>query len=227
MARDLTKQQVAAAFGVSARTVNRWLEQGCPHTRVTGKPRMNREEVARWRATGAGDDAPGEARKSAPSASLGNAELARRRVVARRGELELAQEKGLKDLDLGDRILAAETYTEFKALTKQIWALVARGTLSPPRARALLGWAAENRKALKDTREVEGDDDPERFHLVSQEALHLVEDFEWIVSDTRRAEIREHMQRQRALDEEEHPNVDLADGVPEEPETQTGEEEPA
>ena len=52
MKRTLTKTRLAALLGVQTRTVNRWLEQGCPCSREKGRPLFNAEEVQRWRQQG-------------------------------------------------------------------------------------------------------------------------------------------------------------------------------
>jgi len=212
-ARQATKSDIAALFGVSTRTVNRWLEQGCPASRdERGRPLMNAEEVRRWRGrdAGPGDD-PAPAGTPTPSrASLARVDLVRKVTQAKRSELELAAEQALKDLGLDEKILAAKSYEDYVAIDLEIGALLARGALGPARARAIQSVIADARQNTKAHLEGEEDDEPERLILLTEEGAELVRAFEGIVSDERREALLAHVRAEAALDAEEYPNVDLA-----------------
>lgn len=224
--RTVTKAELAEALNVKPRTVTRWVAKGCPNERgPAGQLLFDLAEVVAWRrqrdAEAVDDDA--DERGPPPAAdptqaTLRKAELARKLTLARRTELELAAERGLKDLELGDKIRAAKTHDDMLAISSEVCALIGSGDLSPTRGRAIQALLAEMRRSLKEHLGAEGGEDPERIVLLSEEGTRLVEDFEAIVSDERRAQILEHVAQQRAVDEEESPNVDLAALTPDEAE---------
>ena len=232
MSRTLSRAQLATALGVDQRTVTRWVDMGCPHSRIKRRLLFNEAEVRAWcaqhglvlpGAAPVGDGAPA----SAPRAPLAMADLARKLTLAKRSELELAAQRGLKDLGLDEKIRKARTFEDYAALDREVGALIANGTLTPDRARAIQGSIADARQNTKAHLESGQGHEIERFVLASEDALAIAEAFEGIVSDERRAALVAHVRAEAAADLAEHPNVDLADGVPEEPETQTGDEEPA
>jgi len=202
--RKLTKQNLATLLGVSPRTVNRWLEQHCPHSRdERDRPMFNAEEVRAWRAAR-------EADQDSQRASIAKAELVRKVTIAHRNELALAAERGLKDLDLGERIRAAKTHEDLVEISKEVGALLGSGALSPARGRAIQALMAEARHNMREHREAEGEEDPESLILVTLDGARLLRSFEGIVSDDRRASILQHVDSEAQLDLQEHPNVDLA-----------------
>lgn len=221
----LTKTEVAALFGVTPRTVNNWMDRGCPSKRGSdGRCLFDEEAVRAWRLTDAADGEPaadgGGASPADPSAraTLAKAELVRKLTQARRQELELAAERGLKDLELAETIRGASTHDDMLAISREVCALIGSGALSPTRGRAIQGLLGEMRRSLKEQLGAGDGEEPERIVLLSEEGTRLVEDFEAIVSDERRARVLEHMAAERAIDEEENPNVDLAALSPEEAE---------
>lgn len=229
----LTKGQLAKAKGVSVRTVDRWLEKGCPSVLVDGQRRFEVEAVDAW--LDAADPEPEVAAPgtdpASPSAPVPRdparqADVVRRVAQARKSEMELAAERALRDLGLDVKIRACKSFEDFKAIDLEVAALLANGTLSPDRARAIEGSIANARQNTKAHRDAgDGQDDLARFALASEEALKIIEAFEGIVSDERRQKIVEHVLAEAATDLAENPNVDLAEGVPEEPETNTSDEE--
>lgn len=49
MSRSLTKEQAARAFGVPARIVDRWLQDGCPHSHVRDDLLLfDQDELVGW-----------------------------------------------------------------------------------------------------------------------------------------------------------------------------------
>ena len=110
--RRATKRDIAAVFGVQPRTVNRWLEQGCPHSRDDrGRPRFDPGAVRAWREGGGTDAGTGGGTPPPESrATFARADLVRKVTQAKRSELELAAELELKDLGLDAKILAAKSY---------------------------------------------------------------------------------------------------------------------
>lgn len=220
MSRPLTRAQLASALSVNPRTVTGWVSEGCPCTRDGNRLLFDEAAVRAWRAKRGNQAADGAtpSEGDAPLTSrdsLARAELVRKLTVARKNELELAAEKGLKDLDLASRIRGAKTHDDMLAISSEVCALVGSGALSPARGRTIQGLLAEMRHSLKEHRDTEVDEDAERFVPLTNDGASLVEDFEAIVSDERRAALLDHARGQRVLDEAEHPNVDLAEGVEE------------
>ena len=224
MKRTLTSKQIAAIFGVTDRTVRWWASDlGCPHTRSGRRYLFDEAEVRAWQAgrpqadlaeppPGAGPPAP-SAPPLASRDSLAKAELARKITVARRNEMDLAAERGLKDLDLGDRIRAAESHHDLAVISKEVGALLGTGALHPSRGRAIQALLAEARHNLREHRQVEGDEEPQRLLLVSEEGAELLEAFEWIVSDERRARVLALAKAEAEEDAAEDPHVDTAQGI--------------
>ncbi len=226
MTRTLTRAEVAKALGVSPRTVTTWVAEGCPRTRDGERDLFDAVEVRRWRegraaspaappATSVAGGAAGPAGDGLdvglpPRDSLVRAELVRKLTIARKNELELAAEKGLKDLDLGARIRAAKSHDDMLTISSEVCALVGTGALSPARGRTIQGLLAEMRHSLKQHRDTEVDEEAERFVLLTDDGLQLVEAFESIVSDERRALVLAHVRAARAQDESEQPDLDLA-----------------
>lgn len=214
----VTKSELAEIMNVQPRTVTRWVgEQGCPHERVGGQLVFDLAQVVAWRRQrDAGDDEPDDrpAGDVASQGTLRKAELARKLTQARKNELELQAERSLKDLDLDTQVRAAESLEDLVAIGKEALALVASGRLSPTRGRAIQGLLGETRQAMTKQRDVASEGEPERIHLATPEGVALLEDFEWIVSDERRAGIRAYARREREADEEEFNTFDLAADLP-------------
>ncbi len=201
----MTKAQVAALFGVSTRTVTAWVARGCPVTARPGRPHLFSEaEVRHWRR---GEEGP----KGSPSSeTLRKAELARKLTLARRNELELAAERGLPDLQLDEQIRAARTHDDLMEISKEVGALLGSGSLSPARGRAIQSLLAEARHNMREHRQAEGNDEPDRLILLTSEGAELVRMFEAVCSEERRAGILAHVQAEAEIDLTEHPNVDMA-----------------
>lgn len=206
--RTLTKADVARVFGVSKRTVTSWVAKGCPVTPQPGRSHLfNEDEVREWRkrALGVGEDPSVAASRD----NLARAELARKITLARRNELELAAERGLRDLDLDEQIRAAKTHDDLMEISKEVGALLGSGALSPARGRAIQSLLAEARHNMKEHREASGDDDLERLLLITEEGGELVRLFEGMISDERRESILVTVRAEAELDLIEFPNVDL------------------
>lgn len=213
--RTLTKDEVARIFGVSKRTVTSWVAKGCPVTPQPGRSHLfNEDEVREWRqrALGVGD----EPAVAASRDNLARAELARKITLARRNELELAAERGLRDLNLDEQIRAAKTHDDLMEISKEVGALLGSGALSPARGRAIQSLLAEARHNMKEHREAEGDDDLERLVLLTEEGGELVRLFEGLISDERREAILATVRSEAELDLIEFPNVDLTRAAQEE-----------
>ena len=229
MTRLLTLDQLADALQVTKRTATRYVKKGCPSSE--DGQLFNEAEVRAWcaqeglrllpppatSAPSVAQPAGAAAPPVASRASLQTAELARRLTIARKNELELAAEKGLKDLGLGERIRAAKTHADLLEFTKQVIELVGEGSMSPVRARSLQGLLAQAARQLKASRETDSDGETERLILTTEEGGELVEAFEGIVSDERRAECTAFVLDAAARDLEENPNVDLAEHLAEDP----------
>ena len=219
--RAQTRAELCAALRVSVRTVTNWVAAGCPHERrPDGQLLFDVAEVRAWRALR--DDLPGdEGPPLLPIDSKERVKLAQALTQVRISELALEAERALKDLSLAEQIRAVTTLDDLAKVGKEATALVSEGRLSPTRARSIQGLLHETRQAMTKQRQVVSEDTAERAFLASPEGIALLEAFEWIVSDERRAALLEHARREAALDEEEHPNLDLAGDLPAE-----GEDEP-
>lgn len=218
---SLTKAEVAALFGVTPRTVNNWMDRGCPNERgPDGRCLFDATAVRAWRQDLKAEESasPGGPTDFASRANLVKADLVRKLTQARRQELELAAERGLKDLELADTIRGAKTHDDMLAISREVCALIGSGALNPTRARAIQQSLGDMRRHLKEHLDSGGAEDSERIVLLSDEGVRLVDDFEAIVSDERRGQILEHVSHERQVDEEEHPNLDLAALSPEEAE---------
>ncbi len=217
MTRDLTKAQLAEALGVTTRQVNRWLKQGLPCTREGGKPLMNADEARAWRAArtnaaaeDADDEEEGEARPGATLDTLARAELARKLTIAKKHELELAAEKGLKNLDFAGKVRRARTEDEVLEITSEACALVSSGAMTPQRGNSVEKLLARMLRCIVARRDVDGDEDQDTLLIVTREGHDLLDLFEGIVSDERRTRILEHVRGEAATDLTEHPNTDTA-----------------
>lgn len=214
--RDRTRDEIADALGVQPRTVTGWVAEGCPCDRKGRRLLFNEAEVRAWRARRGGpppgmtpDDGP-DPPPVASRDSLARAELARKLTVARKNELELAAERSLKDLPLADRARNAKTIEDLAATALEALALVCSGQMTAARGRTIQGLLGEARHGLKDKREVEGEDDQEQLLIVTQEGHDLLDLFEGIVSDERRAAVLEHIRAEAEADLAENPNTDTA-----------------
>lgn len=215
--RDRTRDEIAEALGVQPRTVTAWVAEGCPCDRKGRRLLFNEIEVRAWRARRGGgpvasaaqDDGPDPALVT-PRDSLARAELARKLTVARKNELELAAERSLKDLPLADRARNAKTIEDLASTALEALALVCSGQMTAARGRTIQGLLGEARHGLKDKREVEGEDDQERLLIVTLQGHDLLDLFEGIVSDERRAAILAHVRAEAQLDLAENPNTDTA-----------------
>jgi len=212
-AQFLTPKQLAPLLGKTPRTIRRWLdEEGCP--RAGDSPlRAREDEVRAWCAEQGRHLKPAaEARSRRPS--LAQAELARKLTIAKRNELDLAAERGLKNLGLADKIREAETHDDLLAYTKEVTALVSDGLLPVSRGNTLRSLVAQMGRTLTARLEQEVSADKHGFAMGSPEGVELMEAYEWIICPDRQQRVREYVQREAALDAEEYPNVDLTENPP-------------
>jgi hypothetical protein len=221
MTRDLTLDQLAEALRVTKRTAARYVKKGCPSSE--DGQWFSEAEARAWCAqeglrllppltpdTPRAPSAPATAARASGALDVKKADLARKLTLAQKAQREMAAERRLKDLGLDEKIRAVQTHDDLLTYTKEVMALVGSGELSATRGQTLRSLVAVAGRTLKAKRETEGGDEPERLYLASSQGIALLEAFEWIVSDERRSEILAHVRREREVDEEEHPNVDLA-----------------
>jgi len=209
-----TKKQIADALGVGLRTVTNWITRGCPSTvGDNGRRLLHLTEVQAWRANRS-QRQPANPGRASRTPTLAQAELARKLTIAKRNELALATERGLKGLGLADKIRAAETYDDLLAYTKEVTALVSAGHLGVARGNAIRSLVAQMERTLNTRREVEGEG-TERFAMGSPAAIEIMEAWEWIICRERRARVRDYVLEEARLDAEEYPNVDLTEHPPE------------
>lgn len=214
--KTLSASALARVLGKTERTVRRWPAMGCPVAQE--KPlRFNEAEVRAWCA-GRGlkvapprnEPAPTAPSPGAPRLDAKAADLVRKVTAAKKDQREYDAERRLKDLGLDEKIRGVKTHEDLLTYTLEVMALIGSGDMIPERGRVLRSLVAEATRALRVIRESDGDVEPERIHLASPQGVALLEAFEWIVSDERRAEILAHVQRERELDEEEFDTFDLA-----------------
>jgi len=221
--QTLSASELARVLGKTERTVRRWPAMGCPVAQE--KPlRFDEAEVRAWCAGRGLKVAPPRPRSErAPMAPAQEsprpldakaAELVRKVTAAKKDQREYDAERRLKSLGLDEKIRAVKTHEDLLTYTLEVMALIGSGDMIPERGRVLRGLVAEATRVLRATREGEGGGEPERLHLASPQGVALLEAFEWIVSDERRAEILAHVQRERAQDEEEFDTFDLAANMP-------------
>lgn len=219
MEQQLTLRELADSFGVTPRTVKRWVKQGCPCSRDRGRLLFDQEEVRQWRQghgpgwQGGPGAAPGF---SASRESLAKAELARKLTQAKKNELELSAERALKDLKLGDKIRAAKSHDDLANLSQEVGALVGSGSLSTARSHAIRGLLAEARHNMKEHRSAEGEEEPERLLLATEEGAEMLRVFEGICSDERRTQVMAYLLAEAEVDLQEYPDVDTAAALEEE-----------
>lgn len=243
MSKRLNKQALAEAFGVTPRTVQRWLQQGCPHQRSEdGALSFDVDEVRRWStapaprpaaAAGAApasppppplrpssttdtlDATPGPASPSLDHVRL-RARTAQDLARARKAELELQQEKGLKELGLDERIASAQTWGDLVQLAREVTRHVASGAITTQRGQALRQLLAETRHAVRQQEREAGARGAHdgRLVLVTEEARQLAVDFDTLVNGWRRRWVAEALALHRAADRTELPEADLGPGAP-------------
>jgi phage terminase Nu1 subunit (DNA packaging protein) len=215
----MTKQELAGHFRVSEKTVQRWIAQGCPHTRDDqGRLDFDRYAVARWlgerashESSGADAPTPPESSSVASKENLNRAELMRRLATARKTELEVQAEKNLKDSGLGAQIRAARTFEDLGQLTNEVTALLGEGALRPNRASALHKLLVERRLQLTKLQEREaGNPLAGRVRLCTGEVEDVVAAFEALYSEERRARAVRFLAQLLDEDLAEHPPTDTS-----------------
>jgi hypothetical protein len=196
----MDKHELAERLSVSIRTIERWLKIGCPHSRDDmGALVFDEPAVVAWardRDLLRGRPDPGSESRSilsdgpvATRENLTKAEIARKISIVRRNELENAAERGLKALDLAERIREARTLDEVNAIGREVAALVASGSLVAARATALRQLLGDSRRGLVDAARDSRDVDDERVVLCSTRGLRVLQAFEAIASDERQARV--------------------------------------
>ena len=225
MKRSLSKKQLAEALGVSARTVERYAQRGCPSSKEKGQLRFSEQEVRRWRtgqattgragrpshADALPQPAPARSAASSPVASkqsLAKAELARKISIARKTELHVASEKALKDLGLDAKIREAKGFVDLIAINQEVAALLASGSLLPSRGQAIQRVMAEARQNMLAQQEAGQQHGDGRVFLCTEEGGLMLRVFEGIVSDARREAVLRLVKEQAEADLLENPNVD-------------------
>lgn len=134
------------------------------------------------------------------------ADAARKIAQARQQEHELQQERGLKDLDLGERIRAVTTADELVRLDLEVAALVGSGAMKHQRGQALRQLLAQAHRALA-ARETTADVD-EGLFLVTRQARELAQTFDKIGNGWRRRWLVDAVRLQLEQDHLELPDCD-------------------
>lgn len=233
----LSKAEVADALGVTIRTVNRWRALGCPRVEEAGEERYVVDQVQAWLDSREGTaEAPHSAREEseppAPSTAVPTfsslpprgptavtketrqrAEVAKIIASTRMTELEVQQEKNLRDRPLAELIRAATTLEDLGELTTEILALVGEGSLRPVRANALHKLLVERRQQLKAQEHDRPDPLGGKVLLCTAEVEPIVRAFEAIYSDERRARVANFLLEVYEEDLAEAPATDTSPGA--------------
>lgn len=207
----MDKHELAGRLGVSIRTIERWLKIGCPHGRDDmGALVFDEPAVVAWardRDLLRGRPDPGSENRSilsdgpvATRENLTKAEIARKISIVRRNELEIAAEKGLKGLDLAERIREAKTLDEVNAIGREVAALVASGSLVAARATALRQLLGDSRRGLVAASRDARDLDDDRVVLCSTRGLRVLQAFEALVSEDRQTRVETFVATELELD---------------------------
>lgn len=223
--------ELAARLGVTPKTIGNWIEGGCPTTVVDGEERLVLDDVELWRQAKGLTGRPGRPRRSdgpapapttttpSPTAptferdrllttkdAAARADAARKIAQARQQEHELQQERGLKDLDLAERIRAVTTADELVRLDLEVAALVGSGAMKHQRGQALRQLLAQAYRTLA-ARETTADVDKGLF-LVTRQARELAQTFDKIGNGWRRRWLVEAARLQLEQDHLELPDCD-------------------
>lgn len=224
----LSKAELAERLDVTIRTVTNWVQAGCPSVQDGGERRFVEADVRRWRAAqghaaqghaaGAARPEPAPAPMSAPygtgsmpAGAAERADLAGKIARARRHELEVAQERGLKELGLDEKVRAAKTASDLAQIAVEVTALSSAGAITPARSHALRQLLAETRHNLS-ARERRADERGDgRLVLATEDACALVAKFDTLVNGWRRRWLLEALELHLAEDEKEFPGFDGGD----------------
>lgn len=194
----LNKYELARELGIAVRSVERYQQRGCPFSHDDeNRTVFDLEAVERWlEAEGvvvrpeppAPPPAPRPAFSdgAAPVSkdSLQRAKLARDLSVARKNELEINAEKGLKELGLDQKIRGAKTLTQLAEVCAEFAAFVSSGTIQPQRSHALRQTLGLLEKAIR-SKEAETKTDG-RMWLCTEQAFRMAEVFDKIGNGWRR-----------------------------------------
>lgn len=229
-----TRTELAARLDVTPKTIGNWVEAGCPVVLVDGEESLVLDDVERWRQAKGLTGRPGRPRRSDPDAApsptspttttppatapferdrglttkdaAARADAARKIAQARQQEHELQQERGLKDLDLAERIRAVTSADELVRLDLEVAALVGSGAMKHQRGQALRQLLAQAHRALA-ARETTADAD-EGLFLVTRQARELAQTFDKIGNGWRRRWLVEATRLHLEQDRLELPDCD-------------------
>jgi hypothetical protein len=228
MSVAVTRSELAERLGVTPKTIANWIEAGCPTTQVEGEERLVVAEAERWCQARGLTGRPGRPRRCdatdertvapspasaeptrpglTPKDAAARADAARKIAQARQQEHELEQERGLKDLDLAERIRRVTTADELVRLDLEVAALVGSGAMKHQRGQALRQLLAQAHRALA-ARETDASDD-EALYLVTREARELAQRFDELGNGWRRRWLLVAAERHLEQDRLELPDTD-------------------
>lgn len=213
MKRGVNKQELAKALSVAVRSVERWVQQGCPCTHGDGGLVFVVEEVSAWRArlaeqAGGADDEPTTAAAGSRANRL-RAQTAKDLLSAKKCEHELRQETRLKGAGLDERIRAASTHKELFHLTREVAALIGAGDMLAARGTVLRQLLADARRAL--TLATPEEQKKAAVFLVTAQAREVAVRFDRLVNGWRRRWIEEALELHMAADQAELPEQQADD----------------
>lgn len=223
--REVGERATAQALGVTEKTLQNYRARKppVPFSKRGGRVLYNVEEVQAYRVEQGlvGDDAPAPGQASAAAGADAAAKTLARRagtavtaLKAERAKLQLEAERGLKDLGLDTKIHAAQTTEALSQLIREVAALMANGTLSGDRGRAILEALREQRQNLKvldaDRKREEAFD---KAFMVTAEAVDVVRAFEGITEPARRERAARMVAAIAEEDRLERPNVDTGEAM--------------
>lgn len=219
----LTKAELARVLGVDVRSVARYQQRGCPSTRDSqGRVIFDVFAVRRWLeaegipirepeqgySTGATAPAapPQDYQPTVSKDAMQRAELARKLSIARKNELEIQSEKGLKDLGLDQKIRGAKTLSQLAEVCSEFAAFVSSGEILPQRSHALRQTLNVLERALR-AKEAETKDDG-RIFLMTEQGRVIAETLDKIGNGWRRRWLLEAAALHLAEDEKEIPGFE-------------------
>ncbi len=225
MTNPLNKQDLADLFGIDIRTVYRWIARGCPTVRgPEGEELFLPDQVRQWKATQAErrDESPHSPPDPTPFApsSAGvprdvrqRAEAAKALASARRAELEVQAEKGLKELGLDEKILQAASFEDLATVGREVAAAALRGDLVPGRATVVRQLVSDVRQSmLRALQATEEKDELGRMLLLTEESAEVAQLFDALCNGWRRRWVLEALRAHLREDEREFPAGEVAEG---------------
>lgn len=214
MSNALTKQELADQIGKTLRSINRYVQQGCPWVPgPDGEQHFVLEEVAAWLGRHRPQDDPPPASPLAPPGPAGvardvrqRAEAAKAFATAKRAELDVQAEKGLRQLGLDEKILAAASFEDLATVGREVAAAALRGDLVPGRATVVRQLVSDVRQSmLRAHQRADEGEELDRMLLLTEEGATVAQLFDSLCNGWRRRWVLEALRALLVEDEKEFP----------------------